>query len=123
MPFLDDSSPEVRSAAARTLGRLGTDQVAEVLMESLAQESSNQVRGSIAEALVSWEQPTSTAIASVRKTIRDEPNEKVRYNMARLLGRSLEKYPENRPVLEGLLSTEPSNRIRQEVADLLYADR
>ena len=123
VPFLDDSSPEVRSAAARTLGRLGTDQVAEVLMESLAQESSNQVRGSIAEALVSWEQPTSTAIASVRKTIRDEPNEKVRYNMARLLGRSLEKYPENRPVLEGLLSTEPSNRIRQEVADLLYADR
>lgn len=118
--FLDDSAPEVRSAAANSLGRLGTNEVGEDLFKSLENERNDMVRGSLTEALVSWEEPSPSAIASVQTAIQSESDEKSRYNMARLLGNSMDTFPENRVVLEELLQTEPSKRIRQQVADTLY---
>jgi len=118
--FLDDSAPGVRSAAANTLGRLGTNAVGEDLFKSLEKERNDMVRGSLTEALASWEEPTPAAIASVQSAIQSESDEKSRYNMARLLGNSMATFPENRVVLEELLQTEPSKRIRQQVADTLY---
>ena len=47
-------------------------------------------------------------------------DEKTRYNLAVLLANNLEQYPENRPVLQELLRTEKSKRIRQHAADSLY---
>lgn len=118
--FLDDSAPEVRSAAANTLGRLGVNEVGEDLFKSLERERNDVVRGSITEALVNLEKPSPAAIASVRTSIQSESDEKSRYNMARLLGNSMATFPENRVVLEELLQTELSKRIRQLVADTLY---
>lgn len=123
VPFLNDSAPEVRAAAAKTLGRLGTSQVADQLLQSFEHEQNDVVRGSITEALASWEDPSLPAVKSVRAAIRDERDENVRYNMALLLGKSMETFPENRIVLEQLLGGEQSKRIRQQVAEMLYAPR
>jgi HEAT repeat protein len=118
--FLNDSAPEVRSAAANTLGRLGSDEMGEDLFKRLGKERNDMVRGSITEALVSWEEPTPPAISSVQTAIQSESDEKSRYKMARILCNSMATFPENRVVLEELLQTEPSKRIRQHVADTLY---
>ena len=58
-------------------------------------------------------------MASNRAAVRGEPDKNIRYNMARFLGVNLDKLPENRPVLQDLLRTEQSKRIRQNVADTL----
>jgi hypothetical protein len=117
--FLDDETPSVRRAAAMSLGRLGTDEAADELMSRLDYESSSQVRGAIAESLVNWTTPSASAMASVRKEVRSEPDEHTRYSMARFLGANLAEFPENRAVLEDLMRTEPSKRIRQNVAETL----
>ncbi len=121
VPFLDDPAPEVRSAAARTLGRLGTSAVAEDLLRSFEREGNDRVRGSIAEALASWEDPSLPAIQSVRAAIRSEQDETVRYNLAMMLGNSMQAFPENRAVLEELVAVEQSKRIVQHVSELLHA--
>lgn len=118
--FLADPAVEVRSAAAKTLGRLGTGPVAEQLLESFEQEQNSVVRSSIAGALAAWEEPSPRAMALARSSIQAEPDEKTRYNLALLLGNNLEQYLENRPLLEELLRTEQSKRIRQQAADSLY---
>ena len=119
-PFLNDSAPEVRSAAARTLGRLGSAEVADQLLQSFEQEQNDVVRSSITEALSSWENPTQEAITTIKNAISNEHDENVRYNMAVLLGNSMDKFPENRKVLETLLAKEQSKRIRQQVAEMLF---
>jgi ribosomal protein S17E len=43
--------------------------------------------------------------------------------MARLLGKNLATFPENRAVLQDLLRTEQSKRIRQQVAEALAAGK
>jgi HEAT repeat protein len=124
IPLLNDPAPGIRSAAAQTLGRLGTDDVvAEQLMLRFEQESNNTVRGAIADALVSWESPSPAAMASIRVAIRLEPDEDARYNMARFLANNLAEFPENRIVLENLLRSEQSQRIRQQISEMLLAAR
>ena len=121
--LLDDAAPAVRSAAAQSLGMLGTNQVADELMQRLNQERSSVVRGAIAESLVSWTSPSAPAVASIRTAVRAEPDENTRFNMARLLGKNLATFPENRAVLQDLLRTEQSKRIRQQVAEALAAGK
>lgn len=121
VPLLSDPAPVIRSAAAETLGRLGTNEVADELMRRFEQEESSAVRGAIAEALVSWEHPTLSATESIRAAIRQEPDEEARYNMARFLAQNLAMFPENRIVLQDLLRFEQSKRIRQQVTEMLAA--
>jgi hypothetical protein len=118
--YLDDPSTEVRSAAAKTLGRLGADQVAEELLLRVQQESSSQARASMAEALGSWDKPTAQAMQWAQAAVQQEADERVRYNIAVLLGNNMDTFPENRRVLEMLLESEQSKRIRQKVANMLY---
>lgn len=123
VPLLDDAAPAVRRAAAQSLGMLGTNQVADELMSRFNQERSGAVRGAIAESLVSWTAPPAPAVASIRAAIRTEVDENTRYYMARLLGKNLATFPENRSVLQDLLRVEQSKRIRQQVAEALAAGR
>ena len=123
VPLLDDSQPAIRRAAALSLEMLGTDYVAGELLSHFDQERSSQVRGAIAESLVSWTTPTASAMASMRAAIRTEPDENTRFNMARFLGTNLAQFPENRVALQTLLRTEQSKRIRQSVADALAAPK
>lgn len=123
VPLLDDAAPAVRRAAAQSLGMLGTNQVADELMSRFNQERSGAVRGAIAESLVSWTAPPAPAVASIRAAIRTEVDENTRYYMARLLGKNLASFPENRSVLQDLLRVEQSKRIRQQVAEALAAGR
>jgi HEAT repeat protein len=118
--YLDDPSTEVRSAAAKTLARLGADQVAEELLLRVQQESSDQARASMAEALASWDEPTAQAMQWAQAAVQQEADERARYNIAVLLGNNMETFPENRRVLEMLLESEQSKRIRQKVANMLY---
>lgn len=118
--YLDDPSTEVRSAAAKTLARLGSDQVAEELLLRVQQESSGQARASMAEALASWDEPTAQAMQWAQAAVQQEADERARYNIAVLLGNNMDTFPENRRVLEMLLDSEQSKRIRQKVANMLY---
>jgi hypothetical protein len=119
--LLDDPAPEVRRAAALSLGMLDPNQAAEELMSHFDQERNSEVRGAIAESLVNWTEPTAPAVAAIRAGIRAEYDENTRYNMARFLGANLAKFPESRPVLQDLLRTEKSRRIRRSVAEALVA--
>jgi HEAT repeat protein len=119
--LLDDPAPEVRRAAALSLGMLDPNQAAEELMSHFDQERNSEVRGAIAESLVNWTEPTAPAVAAIRAEVRAEYDENTRYNMARFLGANLAKFPESRPVLQDLLRTEQSRRIRQSVAEALAA--
>jgi HEAT repeat protein len=123
VPLLNDAAPAVRRAAAQSLGMLGTNQVADELMSRFNEERSSAVRGAIAESLASWTAPPAPAVASIRAAIRTEPDENTRFNMARLLGKNLATFPENRAVLQDLLRTEQSKRIRQQVAEALAAGK
>ena len=121
--LLNDDAEDVRRAAALALGRLDTDQAADSLMQKLVKEPSGEVRSAITDSLESWSKPTPQAMATIRNVLPNEIDESARYNMARFLGENLAKYPDNRPVLEQLMLTEKSKRIRQSVANLLAADK
>ena len=117
--FMNDDEPEIRRAAALSLGTLGTDQVADMLMSHYSDEENGYVRGAIAESLQSWTQPTDSAMAMFRQTVQTEADERTRYNIAILLSENLAKFPENEAVLREIMRKEPSKRIRQKVAEAL----
>ena len=118
--YLDDPSAEVRSAAARTLERLGADQVAAEVLTRARQESSAQARASMLAALGDWQAPTDEAMQWARVALQHEGDEQVRYQIAVMLGNNLDAFPENRVALQALLESEQSKRIRQKVANMLY---
>lgn len=121
--MLDDRAPAVRDAAAETLGRLGPNEVADDLVRRFDRETDSTVRASIAEALVSWDQPTRAATESIQNAIRAERDEDARYKMAQFLGTHIESFPENRAVLRELLRSEQSERIRQSITEKLAKAR
>jgi len=117
--LLDDPEPTIRRATALSLGSLGTDQVADRLVSRYSAEDNGYVRGAIAESLQSWTEPTASAMALFRNTVRTETDESTRYNIAILLSKNLDNFPENETVLREVMRHEPSKRIRQKVADAL----
>ncbi len=119
--LLDDTEPAIRRAAALSLGSLGTDQVADRLVSHYSAEDNGYVRGAIAESLQSWTEPSDSAMAMFRQTVRTETDESTRYNIAVLLGENLDNFPENETVLREIMRSEPSKRIRQKVAEALSA--
>jgi HEAT repeat protein len=117
--LLGDDAPSVRRAAAESLNTIGVDQAAPELMSRFQQEKNRAVRSAMMESLVNWSNPTPSAVASIAAEVRSEPSESTRYYMAQFLGNNLDQYPANRQVLQDLLRTEVSKRIRQSVADAL----
>ena len=117
--LLDDAEPAIRRTAAVSLGSLGTDQVADRLVSHYSAEENGYVRGAIAESLQSWTEPSDSAMAMFRQTVRTETDESTRYNIAVLLSENLDKFPENESVLREIMRNEPSKRVRQEVAEAL----
>lgn len=117
---LDDAAPEVRRAAALSLGVLDANHAAGELLSRFNKEPSSQVRGAMAEAMVNWTEPTDKSMDMFRSGVRAESDENTRYNMARFLSKNLAEFPENRSALQELLRTEQSKRIRQSVAEALY---
>jgi HEAT repeat protein len=117
--LLDDDAPSVRRATALSLGMLGIDQTADTLVSRYQQENNSQVRSAIAESLQSWAEPSDSAMAVFRHTVRTEADESARYNIVVLLGENLDKFPENESVLREIMRNEPSKRIRQKVAEAL----
>ncbi len=117
--LLDDDEPAIRRAAALSLGSLGADQVADRLVSHYRAEDNGYVRGAIAESLQSWTRPSDSAMAIFRQTVRTEADESTRYNIAVLLSKNLDKFPENESVLREIMRNESSKRIRQKVAEAL----
>jgi hypothetical protein len=118
--YLSHAEPEVRAAAAKTIGRLGPDQVANELMSQLAQEENSIVRASVTEALTSWTEPSPEAVKTIRNDIFNEKDDTVRYNMAKFLGQNIQKYPQNKKILEKVLESEQSKRVRQIIIENFY---
>ena len=121
--LLDAPDSFVRAAAASTLGRLGTEDVAPDLMRRLDVEPSSLVRASIAGALSSWKSPSSAAMESIRTMVRTEHDEQTRLRMARVLGQNLNDFPENAVVLTELVATEKSRLIRTYAAKTMAEAR
>lgn len=117
--LLKDKEPAIRRAAAQSLSLLDTDQHAQELFSQFNHENNSQVRGAIAETLVTWSEPTPQAMASIRNKVTNEHDENTRLQMARFLATNLEKFPENKSVLQNLLRVEQSKRVRQDVAEAL----
>ena len=70
---------------------------------------------------MSWESPPPAAMESIRAAIRLEPDADARYKLARFLAQNLSAFAENRVVLQDLMRSEQSQRIRQYVAEALAA--
>lgn len=121
--LLDDSAPSIRRAAALSLNTIGVDEAADKLLLRFNQEQNRSVRSAMVESLVNWSSPTQSALAGIAAQVRTEPYERARYYMAQFLGNHLDTYPGNRQVLQDLLRTEPSQRIRQSVADALATSK
>ena len=121
--LLNDDAPAVRRAAALSLGLLDTEQSADQMMSRMKQEQNGTVRGAIAKSLLTWETPTADVVASIRRTVQSESDANTRYYMTRFLGQNMDKYPENKQVLQTLLKKEPSKKIRQQIANTLAATR
>lgn len=117
---LDDAAAEVRRAAALSLGVLDANLAAGELLSRFNKEPSSEVRGAMAEAMVNWTEPTEKSMDMFQSGVRAESDENTRYNMARFLSKNLAEFPGNRDVLQELLRTEQSKRIRQSVAEALY---
>jgi HEAT repeat protein len=117
--FLEDESPQVRRAAAMAVGSLDTDGVADHLLSRFSQEGNSEVRSAIVESLVNWSAPSKDSVATISAAIRNEADENTRLNMARFLGEHLQDFPDNGVILQELLRTEQSKRIRQNIADTL----
>lgn len=119
-PFLDNDQPAIRRAAALSLGLMSSEQSAKALASRFEQESNSQVREAMAESLSRLPlADTSKMMASISKAIQIEAYESARYSMANFMGTNLAKHPEYKPVLQSLIRTEPSKRVRQIIGDAL----
>ena len=94
-PFLDNDQPDIRRAAALSLGLMSSEQSAKALASRFEQESNSEVRGAMAESLSRLPLADNAIImASISKAIQTEPNESARYSMANYMGTNLAKHPE-----------------------------
>ena len=62
---------------------------------------------------------TAKVMASISKVIQTEIDESARYSMANFTGKNLAKNSQYKPVLQKLIRTEPSKRVRQIIGDAL----
>jgi len=119
-PFLDNEQPEIRRAAASSLGLMSSQQSADALVSRFDQESDSQVRGAMAKSLSQLPlSDTSKIMASVSQAIQTETDESARFAMADFMGKNLAENPEYKTVLQNLARTEPSKRVRQVIGNAL----
>jgi len=122
--FLDNEQPAIRRAAAMSLGLMSSEQSASALASRFEQESNSQVRGAMAKSLSQLPlADTSKVMASISQAIQTEDDESARYSMANFMGKNLAKNPQYKPVLQKLIRTEPSKRVRQIIGDALAMQR
>ncbi|RDH80706.1 MAG: hypothetical protein DIZ80_16905 [endosymbiont of Galathealinum brachiosum] len=118
--FLDNDQPAIRRAAALSLGLMSSEQSAKALTSRFELERNSQVREAMADSLSRLPLTnTSEMMASISKAIQTETYESARYSMANFMGSNLAKHPEYKPVLQNLIRTEPSKRVRQIIGDAL----
>lgn len=117
--FLDDGAPGVRRAAAKALGKYGTEQTAVELMLRLRQEPSSGVRAAMAGALARCATAPPESMPIVREAIAGEQDDLARLGLARFLARDLAGHPDNVTALRQLLIVERSRQVRRFVGEAL----
>jgi len=123
VPYVDDPSPYVRSAAAWALSSVGAEGVVEKLTERLAVEEEGPVRSELVAALDGLGDQQLDALTTVHGMILDEPDPTTRYRMARYLGGNLDAYPQGLEPLTELAVSDPSIRIRKYAVGIVTGDR
>jgi hypothetical protein len=123
LPYVDDPSPYVRSAAAWALSSVGAEGVVEQLTERLVVEEAGPVRSELVAAIDGLADQQLDALTTVHGMILGEPDPTARYRMARYLGSNLDAYPQGIEPLTELAVSDPSKRIRKYAVDVVTGDR
>lgn len=124
VPFLGATESRVRSAAARSLGALGElDEFGEsvkrpLLVQVLQREPVRSVRAALAKSIAEGPGDRAT-LAAIHALAVNESDRTTRHQMARYLGDNLDIYPEAEPTLRAMLKSDPSDRIRKQIAEVL----
>ena len=118
-PHLESTSPQVRGAAAKALGRMPGSR--DALLAQLRVERNPSVRSYLAQALCKQGEPTLASLEAVNEAVATEKDVRARFAMARYLGENLERFPRGRKTLEDVLASETSTRIRRYIAGRIYA--
>jgi HEAT repeat protein len=113
---LEDPAPAVRTAAAQALAKLGREADGARLAARLSAEPDAEARTAAARALNALPAPSADTLALAGAALAREPDPEARYELARLVGEHLERYPGGRAALAALARSDPSQRIREYAA-------
>jgi hypothetical protein len=113
-PYFDSGDEQVRKAAAESLRRMDGAEAQQQLIDQYGRDQSQKVREATLKSL--FEMPlTAESVAWARDALlaAGSPGETVM--LIEILGKTLQKYPENDAALRNLLSRNPSVPIKETV--------
>ncbi|MFN0057392.1 MAG: HEAT repeat domain-containing protein [Planctomycetota bacterium] len=115
-PHLRSDTPSVRAAAAKAIGSLPNSQSLSALTQALSRETDDRVRHDIAESLVRLDMADETSVQVVKDTLGKESSSAVTALLAEYLVANLDAQPQARPVLEAVLASTTSTRVREVIS-------
>jgi len=118
-PYLQDDALFVRSAAARSLGRLKGEENLDMLTDQLAVEENRVVRASIIAGMVDNGNATQQSLNLVNDMVLKETEAGAHFHMTKYLGGNLADFPEGKRTLQILALKDPSSRIRTHARSVL----
>lgn len=118
-PYLQDDAPFVRSAAARSLGRLKGEENLDLLTDQLEVEENRVVRAAIIAGMEDNGNATQRSLNTVNDMVLEETETGARFHMTRYLGDNLAEFPEGKRTLQILALKDPSSRIRTHARSVL----
>jgi len=118
-PYLQDDAPFVRSAAARSLGRLKGEEHIDLLADQLEVEQNRVVRAAIISGMEANGGATYRSLETVNDMVLTETEAGARFRMTKYLGDNLADFPEGKRTLQILALKDPSSRVRTHARSVL----
>lgn len=103
--YLASENAATRAAAATALRRMPDARTGELLLSSLANEKTPEVRGAVVRS-IAQRGPDDNALAAIAESAPKEQNALVRGEMIRALAKGADSFPAARDTLQRLLETE-----------------
>ncbi len=113
-PFFGSQNEKVRAAAFNSLRRMDSPEAVRTLAKHYETETSPGVRVTAA-ATLSRMPPSAEGVNWAGRTILKTEEPKEQEYLARVVGKNLEKYPENENTLRELLKKNPDNSVKREI--------
>lgn len=118
-PYLQDDAPFVRSAAARSLGRIKGEENLDLLADQLEVEQNRVVRAAIIAGMEDNGGATHRSLQTVNDMVLTETEAGARFHMTKYLGDNLADFPEGKKTLQILALKDPSSRVRTHARSVL----